>query len=331
MTDSTFRALRADKTGQGVSLGIREMTVEELPEGELLVKVAYSGVNFKDGLASTAESKTVRSYPMVLGIDLSGTVVSSADPRYKEGDEILVTGYALGTGHFGGYSELARVPADWAVPVPDGLTPKDVMALGTAGFTAALSIQRLEDNGLRPGQGPVLVTGATGGVGSAAVSMLGGLGYEVAASTGKSSEHAYLRGLGASEVLPREALAAEDGKPLRREQWSAAVDPVGGASLPYVLGTVRYGGSVALSGLTGGGAFPATVYPFILRGVNLLGIDSVYCPEGLRRKLWERLAGDLKPRSLGDMIQREITLEEVPAALQDILAGRMRGRVVVRL
>ncbi|WP_068773517.1 acryloyl-CoA reductase [Paenibacillus sp. FJAT-26967] len=331
MQDSSFRALHAElNAAGGISLGIREMTVGELPAGELLVRVAYSGVNFKDGLASQPESHVVAAYPMILGIDLSGTVVSSADPRFSEGDQILVTGYGLGTGHFGGYSELARVPADWAVPVPGGLSLKDVMALGTAGFTAALSVQRLEDNGLRPDQGPVLVTGATGGVGGSAVSMLAGLGYDVTASTGKSSEHAYLRALGAKDVLPRETLSAE-GKALRREQYAAAVDPVGGASLPYVLSTIRYGGSVALSGLAGGGSFPATVYPFILRGVNLLGIDSVNCPAPLRRKIWERLAGDLKPRGLADMIQREITLEEVPAALEDILAGRMRGRAVVRL
>lgn len=330
MPQSVFRALQANEEASGnISLKIRLKTPDELPAGELLVRVAYSGVNYKDGLASRAEGK-VATYPRILGIDLAGTVLASADPRFKEGDKIVATGYKLGTSHDGGYSELARVPADWAVPLPEGLTAREAMALGTAGFTAALSIQRLEDNGLRPDQGPVLVTGATGGVGGSAVSMLAGLGYEVTASTGKSSEHAYLRSLGAKEILPREAFSAE-GKPLRREQWAAAVDPVGGASLPYVLSTVRYGGSVALSGLAGGGTFPATVYPFILRGVNLLGIDSVYCPEPLRRKIWERLAGDLKPRGLADMIQREITLEEVPAALTEILAGRMRGRAVVRL
>ncbi|WP_274652519.1 acryloyl-CoA reductase [Paenibacillus humicola] len=326
-----FRALLIRQTENGLDTGIRDMTMDDLPEGEVAIRVSYSSVNYKDALACSPNGRVVKSYPMVPGIDLAGTVLSSADGRYREGDEVIVTGYELGTAHYGGYSEIARVPADWIVPLPKGLSAKEAMALGTAGLTAALSIRRLEQNGLRPGQGPVLVTGATGGVGSLAVSMLSGLGYEVTASTGKAVEREYLRLLGAHAVIDRSELEPADARPLGKQLWAGAVDSVGGPTLAYVLGTTRYGGSVAASGLTGGSTLPATVYPFILRGVSLLGIDSVYCDMDTRRQLWQRMAADLKPRRLLDGIGREIALDELGGVLKAMLSGSHRGRTIVRL
>ncbi|MBX6395064.1 MAG: acryloyl-CoA reductase, partial [Alicyclobacillaceae bacterium] len=284
-----FRALVAEKREESISLEIRERTLEELPEGDVTIRVAYSSVNYKDGLATIPEGRVVRQYPIVPGIDLAGTVVDSRDPRFQEGDEVLVTGYELGVAHDGGYGEYARVPGDWVVPLPPGLTLREAMVLGTAGFTAALSVYRLEQNGLRPDRGPVLVTGASGGVGSVAVAILAKLGYSVAASTGKEAARDFLRKLGASEILSREEVSAESGKALEKERWAGAVDPVGGRTLAYLLRTTRYGGAVALSGLTGGNSVQTTVYPFILRGVSLLGIDSVYCPADVRREIWQRL------------------------------------------
>jgi len=268
---------------------------------------------------------------MVPGVDLAGTVTESSDGRFRAGDEVLITGYDLGVAHFGGFAQFARVPADWVVKLPPGLTQREAMALGTAGFTAALSVQRLEENGLRPGNGPVLVSGATGGVGSTAVGMLAGLGYQVAASTGKASEHAFLQHLGATEILSREEVAAESNRPLERERWAAGVDPVGGSTLAYMLRTTKYGGSVASSGLTGGSTLSTSVFPFILRGVNLLGIESVTCPMPRRLALWQRLATDLKPRGLSDSIAHEVTLDGLPEVLASILKGDVRGRAVVRL
>jgi acrylyl-CoA reductase (NADPH) len=329
--ERSFRAFVVERAEGQFSLGVKELNWSDLPDGEVTIRVLYSGVNYKDGLAASPHGKVVRKYPMVPGIDLAGSVAMSSDARFQEGDEVIVTSYELGIAHFGGYSEYARVPAAWAVKRPAGLTLQEAMLLGTAGFTAALSLQRLEENGLRPEHGPVLVTGATGGVGSNAVAMLHGRGYAVAAVTGKSAEHAYLQQLGAQEVLAREVLSGQGDKPLRQERWAAAVDPVGGAQLPFVLSTIRYGGSVALSGLAGGAEYAATVYPFILRGVNLLGIDSVYCPMHIRQQLWERMASDLKPAGLAAMLYKEVTLEELPEALESILTGSVRGRVLVRL
>ncbi|MGG1519456.1 acryloyl-CoA reductase [Paenibacillus oryzisoli] len=325
-----FQALMVDRTQNDFKLALQELRLEDLPEGEVTIRVRYSGINYKDALACSPAGRVVRKYPMVPGIDLAGTVAASADPRYRVGDEVLVTSYELGTGHYGGFAAYARVPADWVVPLPQGLTHREAMALGTAGFTAALSIHRLESNGLAPEQGPVLVRGATGGVGSAAVSMLAALGYEVDASTGKSADHAYLRELGAQRIVPREELTPALPKPLGPEHWAGAVDPVGGEGLAYVFSRLRYGGSVALSGLTGGAEVAATVYPFILRGVNVLGIDSVYCPSALRRQLWERLAGELKPLRLEETVHREVTLDGVAEAAAEVLAGKVRGRVLVR-
>ncbi|MCG7214124.1 acryloyl-CoA reductase [Paenibacillus mucilaginosus] len=324
-----LRAWMVSKTEDGTfTAGLREIGREALPEGEVTVKVAYSGINYKDALASTPSGKVVRSYPMVPGIDLAGTVTASSHPRFREGDAVLATGYELGTGRFGGFAEEARLPGDWLVPLPAGLTLREAMILGTAGFTAALSVHRLEAAGLRPETGGVLVTGATGGVGGHAAAMLAGLGYEVTASTGKAAAHAYLASLGASAVIDRAELAAA-GRPLRGERWAAAVDPVGGAQLPAVLSQIRYGGSVAVSGMTGGADFTASVFPFILRGVSLLGIDSVYCPRELREALWLRMASDLKPAALERMVHAEIGLEELPAALERVLEGGVQGRYLV--
>lgn len=326
-----FRALVVEKIEEQHSMSIKELTIEDLMKGELTIRVAYSSVNYKDGLACSPNGRIVRSYPMVPGIDLSGTVIASEDSRFHEGDEVIVTSYGLGVSHYGGFSSYARVPAEWVVPLPRGLTLREAMVLGTAGLAAALSIQRLEDNGLKPDQGPVLVTGATGGVGSLAVSMLSANGYHVVASTGKESKHDYLRAIGAREILSRSDVTPEKFKPVNEQRWAGVVDPVGGASLAYVLSMTQYGGSVAVSGLTGGGDIPTTVFPFILRGVNLLGIDTVDCPMSVRIPIWERMASNLKPHGLLEEIANEITLEELPACLTDILSGQIRGRTVVKL
>lgn len=314
-----------------VPLELRSLTVDELPEGEVLVEIHYSSVNYKDALAALPNGQVVRHYPMVPGIDLAGVVVTSSDPRYLPGDSVLATGYELGVNHFGGFSAYARVRADWLVPLPPGLSLREAMIYGTAGFTAALSLHRLEMNGANPEQGPVLVTGATGGVGSVAVALLATKGYSVTASSGKEAERDYLLQLGAAEVISREEVYPEQAKPLATARWQAAVDPVGGKSLPAILSQLQPNGSVAVSGLTGGSEWQATVLPFILRGINLLGIDSVYCPSHTRTLIWQRLAADLKPSSLDAIVDQEISLEEVPSALERILQGGMRGRVIVRL
>lgn len=326
-----FRAFVVDKQGETFSAEVRNLSLEDLPAGDVTVRVAYSDVNYKDGLACTPDGRVVRGYPLVAGIDLSGTVTESSDRRFRPGDQVLATGYDLGVAHSGGFAEYARLPGDWLVKLPAGLSAREAMALGTAGFTAALSVQRLEANGLAPANGPVLVTGATGGVGSTAVGMLARLGYTVAASTGKAAEHDYLRALGASEILSREEVAAASNRPIERERWAGGVDPVGGDTLAYLLRTTKYGGSVASSGLTGGSALHTTVLPFILRGVNLLGIESVTCPMPLREQLWQRLATDMKPRGLDGSIVSEITLEQIPEVAAAILKGEVRGRTVVRL
>jgi acrylyl-CoA reductase (NADPH) len=328
---ATFRAFIVEKTAEGFQAGLRALDRASLPEGEILVKVAYSGVNYKDGLASIAEGKVVRTYPMVPGIDLAGVVEESSDARFKAGDEVIVTSYDLGVSHFGGFSEYARVKADWVIAKPQGLTLKEAMALGTAGFTAALAVHQLEKNGLKPGNGPVLVTGATGGAGSIALSILHNLGYQVAASTGKESEHSYLRELGANEILARAETSAESNRPLEKERWAGSVDSVGGSTLAYLIRTTKYGGSVAAFGNTGGFNLNTTVLPFILRGVNLLGIDSVFCPLELRRELWQHLASDYKPTKLLSHIGQEISFEELPEALARILKGGARGHTIVKI
>ncbi|MFC8559683.1 NADPH:quinone oxidoreductase family protein [Peribacillus frigoritolerans] len=326
-----FDALVVNKQDDQFTVNIQELSLDDLPQGEVLIRVHYSGVNYKDSLAAIPNGNIVSSYPIVPGIDMAGVVVSSEDSRFKEGDEVIATSYGIGVSQSGGYSQFARVPAEWVVPLPDGLTMKEAMIIGTAGFTAALSILRLEENNLTPEQGSVLVTGATGGVGSFAVSILSKLGYSVEASTGKESEHGYLKAIGASTIVSREDVYDGKLRALGKQKWSGAVDPVGGEPLASVLSQIKYGGAVAVSGLTAGTSLPATVFPFILRGVNLLGIDSVNCPMDTRLKVWHRLATDFKLEDLEQLVQQEITLKELPDVLPTLLKGEARGRTIVKL
>ena len=301
-----------------------------LPDGNVTVAVDWSDLNYKDGLACTPNGRVVTSYPMTLGIDFAGTVVESSDSRYAAGDAVVATGYDLGTGHPGGYAERVRLSGDWLAPRPEGMTSEEAMTLGTAGITAAMSIDVIEKAGIGPDAGPVIVTGATGGVGSTAVAMLAARGFTVHASTGKASEHDFLRALGASEILDREELAAESRRPIERERWAAAVDPVGGSTTASILRQTKYGGVVAVSGLTGGVAVSTNVMPFILRGVSLVGIESVYWPGEDRPRLWARMAEDFSGRNLLDLVEARIGLEDVPEAAAKILAGGVRGRILVR-
>jgi acrylyl-CoA reductase (NADPH) len=326
-----FQAFVAERVGDAVERGVRELTPDQLSAGSVTVRVAYSSVNYKDALATTASGRVARISPLVPGIDLAGEVVASDDPALPPGTAVLAHGYDLGVAHHGGYAAYARLPPEWIVPLPRGLSPRQAMAIGTAGFTAALSVHALEERGLRPDDGPVLVTGATGGVGSTAVAVLAERGYRVVASTGKADQEPYLRELGAAEVLPRAETSAESSRPLESERWAGAVDCVGGTTLAYVLRTLRYGGAVAASGLTGGPALQTTVLPFILRGVALLGVDSAQMPIGRRRDLWGRLARDLRPPRLEESIAHEVGLEGLEPVLDAILRGEVRGRTVVRV
>ncbi|MDE3204948.1 MAG: oxidoreductase [Acidobacteriota bacterium] len=328
MFPQSFAALTAVSADGSVSREVVTLSEADLPADGVLVEVLYSSVNYKDGLATTANGKVARISPLVPGIDLAGVVVSDDGP-FPAGTSVLAHGHDLGVSRHGGFAKYARVPGDWLVEMPTGLGARDAMTIGTAGFTAALSVVQLEEHGLEPGHGPVLVTGATGGVGSVAVAILARKGYEIAASTGKADAAEFLKELGASQVLAREELSGE-GKPLQSTRWRAAVDCVGGQTLANVLAQVEYGGAVAASGLTGGAALPTTVMPFILRGVSLLGVDSVQTPISRRRHIWSRLGDDLKPASL-DRLTREIGLGDLPAALDAILAGQMLGRTVVSL
>ncbi|MEK5185448.1 NADPH:quinone oxidoreductase family protein [Solibacillus sp. FSL W7-1324] len=325
-----FKALVVNNEEQ-FTVDVKELSLNDLPEGDVLLKVEYSSINYKDSLAAIPDGNIVKSYPFVPGIDLAGTVISSENPQFKEGDKVIATSYEIGVTHFGGYSEYARIPSEWLVPLPEGLSLKEAMVIGTAGFTAALSVQRLEENNVTPDKGKVLVTGATGGVGSFAVSILSKLGYEVEASTGKESEHEFLKSLGATSIVPREEVYDGKVRALGKQKWAAAVDPVGGEPLASLLSQIQYGGSVAVSGLTAGTKLPSTVFPFILRGVNLLGIDSVYCPMDTRLKVWNRLAADFKPANLEQLIQQEISLEQLPEALPTLLKGQATGRTIVKL
>lgn len=329
--NNSFKALVVDNKNHDMTLEIQEIPVEQLPDGDVTIKVVYSSINYKDGLASIPNGGIVRSYPFIPGIDLAGVVVESVDSRFKTGDEVLVTGYDLGVSHFGGFSELARVPADWIVPLPKGLSLKEAMIIGTAGFTAALSIHKLEENHIKPENGPILVTGATGGVGSSAVAMLSKLGYRVTASSRKADEFEFLKKLGAEDIINPEELSNPKKRPLLKQQWAAAVDPVAGEYLPVILASIQYGGAVAVSGLTGGNQIHSTVFPFILRGVNLLGIDSVYCPMETRLLLWNRMANEMKPSQLLSEGYHELSLTELPQALMKILKGEMRGRTIVKI
>jgi acrylyl-CoA reductase (NADPH) len=325
----SFRALVAEKRGDEVERGVADFSRDELGEGDVTVGVAWSSVNYKDALAVSPNGRVARLDRLVPGIDLAGEVVESASPDFTEGQEVLAHGYDIGVAHHGGYAQYARVPADWVVPLPPGLTARRAMALGTAGFTAALSITQLEARGLQAGDGPVLVLGATGGVGSIAVALLAAGGYEVHASTGKADQAEFLTGLGATEVLARED-TTPGGRPLEKERWAACVDPVGGAGLAYALSTLRYGAAVATSGNTAGVKVETTVLPFILRGVAVLGVDSVNAPMEVRRGVWEQLATALEP-SLLDGLAREVGLDDLAPLLDEVLAGGSSGRTVVRL
>lgn len=332
LTSKTYQALVAIPSETEIQLKQETRNIRPLRQGEVGIQVHYSSLNFKDALAVKKDSKVVQSYPIVPGIDLAGTVTDSHDPRFQTGDNVLITGYGLGVSQDGGFSEWACVPGDWVIPLPEGLTLEDAMFFGTAGFTAALCIQHLEQNGLRPNNGPVLVTGASGGVGSIAVAMLAKLGYEVTAATGKAKEHAFLRNLGAAHIVSREQVTTKDSKPLLKGIWAGAVDPVGGNTLSYILSTLKYGGAVANCGLTAGVNVHTTVYPFILRGVGLLGIDSVNCPMETRKVVWKRIADELKlPEPLKEQMIDRIHLEEIPHRLNDLLKGKARGRIVVEL
>jgi acrylyl-CoA reductase (NADPH) len=326
---STFNALVVTKTDEGkTSAAVSQIGLDDLPNGDVVVAVDYSTVNYKDGLCVGPGGGLVRNYPHVPGIDFAGTVESSSDERYKPGDKVVLTGWRVGEAHWGGYSQKARVSADWLVPLPDGLTPRDAMAVGTAGFTAMLAVQALEDHGLSPDQGEVLVTGAAGGVGSVATAILAALGYDVAAVTGRPEQEDYLKGLGAKRIVPRDEINETTKRPLERETWAGCVDAVGGAMLARVLGQMTYGASVAAVGLAGGAGLPTTVIPFLLRGVNLLGIDSVMQPYDNRLRAWDRIAKDLPMEKLHAMIH-SATLDELPELGSAILKGQVRGRVVV--
>jgi putative YhdH/YhfP family quinone oxidoreductase len=325
----TFTAFTAEKTDDGFRRGVTELTLDDLPAGDVVVDVEWSSVNYKDHLAATEQGRVARISPLVPGIDLAGTVRSSDASGITAGDAVVVHGYDLGVAHHGGFAELARVPAGWVVPLPPGLTAREAMIVGTAGYTAALSVLTLLDHGLAPGDGAVLVTGATGGVGSMAVAMLAGLGFTVAASTGKADAAPFLRGLGASEIIDRDELT-DTGKPLQSVRWAGAVDAVGGATLAHVLATLAPGGAVAASGNVGGVELPTTVLPFILRGVTLFGIDSAATPLERRREVWARIATDLKPAGLEGM-EHVVDLAHLEGALDEIGRGGVTGRYVVQL
>jgi len=324
-----FRALVLEKEGEAAVARVRELDESALPAGEVTVAVEYSTLNYKDGLAlSPTGGGIVRAWPHVAGIDFAGVVEASDDARYKPGDKVVLTGWRVGEVHWGGYSQKARVKADWLVPLPAGLTTRQAMAVGTAGFTAMLAVMALEDHGLTPERGEVLVTGAAGGVGSVAVAILSRLGYQVAAVTGRPETEGYLRDLGATRIVPRAELAEVVKRPLESETWAGCVDAVGGAMLARVLGQLKYGGSAAAVGLAGGASLPASVIPFLLRGVNLLGIDSVTVPFERRVKAWGRVVSDLPMGKLEAMV-RVAGLRDLPELGAAILKGEVQGRVVV--
>ena len=324
-----FTALLVEKDAEGrTSAALREVSEDLLPAGDVTVDVAYSTLNYKDGLCLGSGGGLVRTWPHVPGIDFAGTVAASQDPRYAPGDRVVLTGWRVGEVQWGGYAQKARVRADWLVPLPEALSARRAMAVGTAGLTAMLAIMALEDHGLTPGKGEVLVTGAAGGVGSVATAILSGLGHSVAAVTGRPEQEDYLRGLGAARIVPRAEINEVVKRPLEAETWAGCVDAVGGEMLARVLGQMQYGASVAAVGLAGGAQLPATVIPFLLRGVNLLGIDSVMQPHAARVRAWDRIARDLPMDKLEAMIH-PATLADLPALGRAILKGGVRGRVVV--
>lgn len=324
-----FQGILITKDEAGYRAGVQAIDEAVLPEGDVTVRVAWSTINFKDGLAITGRSPVVRRFPMIPGVDLVGTVTESRHPAWQPGDRVILNGWGVGETHCGGLAEIARLKGDWLIRLPAAFTPRQAMAIGTAGYTAMLCVMALEKHGIMPGDGEILVTGASGGVGSVAVALLARLGYRVVASTGRPSESAYLTSLGAAAIIERSELSAP-GKPLAKERWAGVVDTVGSHTLANACAGTRYGGAVAACGLAGGMDFPSTVAPFILRGITLYGIDSVMAPLAVREAAWKRLACDLDAASLEAMTS-EITLAEAPAMAEKILAGQVRGRLVVRV
>lgn len=325
-----FNAFLIEEVDGKVVSGFKQMNLADLDAGEVVIKTAYSSVNFKDALAATGAGKIIRRFPCIGGIDLSGTVVKSSSSEFSVGDEVIATSYDIGVAHHGGYAEYARIPAEWVVPMPNGLDLFSSMALGTAGFTAGLAVERMEHDGLAPAAGPVVVNGATGGVGGIAVDILAGLGYSVTAMTGKSDQEGYLKNLGASEILLRDSIDLEKIKPLARETWAGAVDNLGGDILSWIASGMKVGGAIASIGLASSFKFNTTVMPFILRGVSLLGIDSVNAKSLVRRKVWERLGSDMKPAHLSDIVQT-VEFDELPSVFPKLMQSAMRGRVVVKV
>ena len=325
----SFSAVVVRKNEEGkTSAGVEQLDVDQLPDGDVTIAVEYSTLNYKDGLCLGPGGGLVRNYPHVPGIDFAGTVETSQSDKYKPGDKVVLTGWHVGESWWGGYAQKARVKSEWLVPLPEGLSTKDAMAVGTAGFTAMLATMALEDHGLKPGEGPVLVTGAAGGVGSVATAILSNLGYEVAGVTGRPETADYLKSLGAVQIVARDEINETIKRPLESETWAGCIDAVGGAMLARLLGQMKYGSSVAAVGLAGGAALPATVIPFLLRGVNLLGIDSVRRPYEDRLRAWRRVASDLPMEKLNQMVV-PAKLDDLPQLGKDILAGNVRGRVVV--
>lgn len=327
---SEFRALVLREADRKVSAAFETLTEADLPEGDVLVRVSHSTVNYKDGMVMNGVGRLVREYPHVPGIDFSGTVEASDNPDFKPGDEVVLTGWRVGETHWGAYAEKARVKGDWLVPLPAGLSMENAMAVGTAGFTAMMAVQSLEAHGVTPSGGEVLVTGASGGVGSVATAILANLGYDVTASTGRPEQGDYLTGLGAKTIIDRAELSELPSRPLARERFAGAIDNVGGATLSNLLTQISYGGSVAAVGLTGGNELSSTVLPFLLRGVNLLGIESVMCPKAPRIETWKRLAKDLPMGKLRAMVEIH-ALDDLPRLGKEILSGAVRGRAVIKI
>jgi acrylyl-CoA reductase (NADPH) len=326
-----FKAYLIEQSSDGQVGGrLSSLSTEQLDAGEVLIRVHYSSINYKDALAATGKGKIIRRFPCVGGIDMAGEVAESTDPRFSPGQKVIATSFDIGVSHHGGYAEYARVPGKWVVPLPEGLSLKEAMALGTAGFTAALGIVRMEDNGLAPSNGPVVVSGATGGVGGLAIDMMAQLGYHVVALTGKETEADYLRMLGAAEIKPTSTIDFDKVRPLEAGLWAGAVDNVGGPILHWILATMKQAGTVASIGNAASAKIDTTVFPFILRGVSLLGVDSGYMGFPTRQRVWERLASDLKPRHL-EAVTRVVDFDELPACFDDFISGRVKGRTVVRI
>jgi acrylyl-CoA reductase (NADPH) len=326
---TSFKAIVIDKADAGHTVRLTDFDDRDLMDGDVTVRVEYSTVNYKDGLAVTGKAPVVRRFPMIAGVDFAGTVESSSHPAWRAGDKVVLNGWGLGETHLGAYAQKARVKGDWLVRLPDGVSARDAMAIGTAGYTAMLAVMALERAGIAPSRGPVIVTGAAGGVGSVAIALLAKLGYAVAASTGRPQEADYLKGLGATEIVERKELAGA-ARPLAKERWAGGIDSVGSTTLANLLSMTRYGGAIAACGLAGGMDLPTSVAPFILRGVSLLGIDSVMCPLPLRQEAWRRLATDLDRSKIAAMVS-EIGLDGVVAAGKRIVEGQVRGRIVVKI